>query len=166
MNMQPRPCCLCPQHRWSLYAMESPWGRVGITCICHFYLLRPESHLRNVSIQSSLIIVQIKHPVCKKVDTFFLVFKVFLKYSWFTALCSFLLYSKVIQLYIYKHPFFFRFFSHPGYWVEFPVLYSRSPLTIHAIENSEYMPIPNPRSIPLVTISLFLKSVSLFLFCN
>ena len=34
-------------------------------------------------------------------------FKIFisLKYSWFTMLCSFLLYSKVLQLYVYTHSF-------------------------------------------------------------
>ena len=39
-----------------------------------------------------------------------------LEYSWFTMLCYFLVYSKVIQLYIYISPFFFRFFSHTGYY--------------------------------------------------
>ena len=31
-------------------------------------------------------------------------------------LCSFQVYSKVIQLYVYIYPFFFRFFSHMGYY--------------------------------------------------
>ena len=38
---------------------------------------------------------------------FFLIF--LLEYSCFTMLCSFLLFSKVNQLYIYIHPFFFDF---------------------------------------------------------
>ena len=42
-------------------------------------------------------------------------FNVLLKYSWFTMLWHFLLYNKVIQLYMYTHPFFCRFFSHIGY---------------------------------------------------
>ena len=37
-----------------------------------------------------------------------------LEYSWFTMLCQFQVYSKVIQLYIYIYLFFFRFFSHIG----------------------------------------------------
>ena len=42
------------------------------------------------------------------------------------------MYSKVIQLYIYIYPFFFRFFSHiTEYWVEFPGLYSRFLLIIY-----------------------------------
>ena len=36
--------------------------------------------------------------------------KVVLKSSWFTRLWSFLLYNKVIPLYVDAHPFFFRFF--------------------------------------------------------
>ena len=44
------------------------------------------------------------------------------------------------QLYIY--PLFFRFFSHIGhleYWIEFPVLYSRSLLVIYFIYGTMYM---------------------------
>ena len=47
-------------------------------------------------------------------------------------------YSKMIQLYtyVYIYPFFFRFFSHVGYYrycVEFPVLYCESLLIIYFI---------------------------------
>ena len=31
-------------------------------------------------------------------------------------LCQFLVYSKVIQLYVYIYSFFIRFFSHMGYY--------------------------------------------------
>ena len=41
------------------------------------------------------------------------------------------------------------------YWVEFPVLYSRSPLAIHSICNSVHMPIPSPQSILPPTFLLF-----------
>ena len=57
------------------------------------------------------------------------------------------------------------------YWVEFPVLYSRSLLIIYFIYNSVYLLIPNSQFIPpsyvspLVSINLFSMSVSLFLFC-
>ena len=34
------------------------------------------------------------------------------------------------------------------YWVEFPVLYSRSLWTIHSIYTSEYLSVPNSQSIP------------------
>ena len=49
---------------------------------------------------------------------FFFKFNVYLtlEYSWFTMLCYFQVYTKVIQLYIYTYPFYFRFFSHIGYY--------------------------------------------------
>ena len=51
-----------------------------------------------------------------------------MKYSWLTMLWEFLLYNKVIQWYIYTHPFFFKFFSH----IEFHrTLGSSSPLASH-----------------------------------
>ena len=52
------------------------------------------------------------------------------------------MYNKVIQLYIYI-PFFLRLFSLVDYWVEFPVLYSKSPLTSHSLYLSVHMPVPN-----------------------
>ena len=57
-------------------------------------------------------------------------------------LCLFQEYSKVIQLYTYVYPFFFRFFSLIGgykYWVEFPVLCSSSLLIICYIYSSVYV---------------------------
>ena len=55
------------------------------------------------------------------------------------------------------------------YWVEFPVLYCRCLLTIHFIYKNVHCQSKPPihsflPPFPLVTISLFLKSVSLFLF--
>ena len=52
-----------------------------------------------------------------------------------------------------------------------PVLYSRSLLVIHFIYSSVYMSIPMsqfnpPPCYPLVTVSLFSTSVTLFLFCR
>ena len=57
------------------------------------------------------------------------------------------------------------------YWREFPVLYSRSFLIIYFVFSYVYMLISNSEFIPLpvvalVTISLFSKSVSLFLVCK
>ena len=48
----------------------------------------------------------------------------------------------------------FRFFPHISqniteYWIEFPVLYSRSPLANHSIYFSVHMSFPNPQSILL-----------------
>ena len=62
--------------------------------------------------------------------------------------------------------------SHPGYHttLKFPVLHSRPLLIIHFKYSSVYMSIPNSLILPsphpyaLVTINLFSKSVSLFLF--
>ena len=55
-------------------------------------------------------------------------FKVLLKCSWFTMPCQFLLYNKVVQLYMYTHPFSFTFFPHINYHRilgRFSVLHSR-----------------------------------------
>ena len=57
-------------------------------------------------------------------------------------------YSTVIHLYIY--PLFFRFFSHmviTEYWVESPVLHSRSLLVIYFVYSSLYLLIPNSQFI-------------------
>ena len=72
-----------------------------------------------------------------------------LTYSWFTVLCSLLLYSKVIQLYmhIYCYPYSFSLWLITGYWILFPVLYSRT-LFIHPIYNSLHLLIPNSLSFP------------------
>ena len=63
----------------------------------------------------------ITHSVGSRASILFFELKCFyfyfflLKCSWFTILWSFLLYHKVIQIYIYPYPLFFRFFSHIGY---------------------------------------------------
>ena len=93
---------------------------------------------------------------------------------------SFLMYSKVNRLYTHIYPLFFRFFSE--YSVELPVLYSRSLLVIFFVYSSLYIVVgvqglvwrqrqsspstPHlvPPLAPLVTISLFSTSVTLFLF--
>ena len=62
----------------------------------------------------------------------------------------------------------FTFWLITEYWAEFPVLYSRSLLIVYFKYSSMEMSVPNSQSIPippfLVTIHLFSKSVSLFLF--
>ena len=50
-----------------------------------------------------------------------------LKYSWFTMLCLFLLYSKVMVTHTYRQT---------EYWIWFPVLYSKTLLFIHPSYNS------------------------------
>ena len=70
-----------------------------------------------------------------------------MKLSEFTMLCLFQGYGKVIQLYIYL--FFFRFFSYlviTEYWVELPVLYSRSLLSICFTCSSVYIGFPDGAS--------------------
>ena len=71
-------------------------------------------------------------------------------YSWFTMLCSFLLFNKVNQLYIY--PFFLGFFPIlviTEHWVEFPVLYSRFLVVIYCIDSSMYMSVSISPFFPL-----------------
>ena len=67
-------------------------------------------------------------------------------------LCSFLLYSKVNQLYIYIYPHFFGFPSHWSHHralsIEFPVLYSRFSVVSCFIHSSVYMSIPISQFIP------------------
>ena len=50
--------------------------------------------------------------VAKSRALFFSFLEVLWTSSWFTVLWSFLLFSKVVQLYKHTHPFFSRFFSH------------------------------------------------------
>ena len=106
---------------------------------------------------------------------FFSFFKVLLKYSWFTRSWTFQLYNKVIQLYMYTHLFSFRFFSHrdhhrilgrvPCALQQVPVGRSfHIPQCAHA--NLKHSVCPHHQLSPLVTISLFSKSVSHFLFCK
>ena len=105
----------------------------------------------------------------------FLFLKVLLKYSWFTMV---VIISAVqqsdsvihVQIFIlFQILFPFRLSK---YLVQFFVPYSRSPLASHSIYLSVHMPVPDPQSIPprhlfpLVAVSLFSKSVSLFLFCK
>ena len=88
-------------------------------------------------------------PFILGATSLFMVFKSFLfKYSWFTMLCEFLVYSKVIQLYIYILFLFFSIWFITGYWIEFPVLCSRTLLFIRPIYSSLRLLNPNSRSIP------------------
>jgi len=86
-----------------------------------------------------------------------------------------LLYNRVLQLYIYTHPFFLRFFSH----IDDHRLLGRVPCarqqvptgsSLHkppcAYASPSPQSIPTPVCPPLGTIGLFSKSVSLFLFCK
>ena len=64
--------------------------------------------------------------------------------------CQSLLYSKLTQLYTYRHSFFLIFFSTMVYHRILnivPVLYS-SVLFIHLIYNSLPLPIPKPQPVP------------------
>ena len=61
-------------------------------------------------------------------------FKILLNYYWFTVLCWFQVYSKVNQLYMYLSNLFFPISVITNYWVDFPVLYSRSLLIIYFIQ--------------------------------
>ena len=112
----------------------------------------------------------------KRNKLFYFIFKINFYWSIVALQCciSFLLYSKVSQSYIYIYPLFFSFPSHlvtTEHGVEFPVLYSRFSLVIYFIHSSIYMSVPISPFIPLpfpplVTISLFSTSVTLFLLCK
>ena len=69
-----------------------------------------------------------------------------LKYSWFTMLCSFLLYSKVIQFYILFH-------YGLSQDIEYSSLYSRTLFFIYSMYNGLYLLISNSQSIlPLLPL--------------
>ena len=64
--------------------------------------------------------------------------------SWFTILCLFQVYSKMIQLYIYL--FFFRFFSRTGYQsssVQFSCSVMSNSLQPHGLQHAR-LPCPSP----------------------
>ena len=87
------------------------------------------------------------------ISKFFVVifFKVSWRYSWFTRLVYFLLYSKVIELCTHTHSFLFGFFSRIDYHRILGralCAICRSLLAIHSIYLSVHMPTPNPQSIP------------------
>ena len=105
----------------------------------------------------------------------FSIFYFILEHSWFTMFCSRCTTKWVSCTYTYIH-FFSRFFSHLGYYrvlSKVSCAISRS-LFIYFLYSSVYMLIPkclifksppNPH-FTLVTISLYLKSVSMFPFCK
>ena len=98
---------------------------------------------------------------------------ILLGYRWFTMCVSFRCIAKSFS-YTYVYSFLSRFFSIEfitKYWVEFPVLYSRSFLVIYLIHSNLWMLIPNswcihPCCVSPLTISLLFISIRLFLFCK
>ena len=109
----------------------------------------------------SVILVERSADIVHQIQVtfFFFNFYFILEYSCFTILCWFQVYSKVIQLYIYIHTFFFRFFFLIiGKFEKFPVLqqvlvdllYSTGPTqyVLHTY-SSMYVLIPNSSFIRL-----------------
>ena len=98
-----------------------------------------------------------------------------LEHSWLAILSSFQVTAKWFS-YTYTCTYSFsNYFSIKvitEYSAKFPVLYSRSLLANYFENSSVYMSVWNSQSIPslhyfpLVTVSLFFKSVRLFLFCK
>ena len=95
-----------------------------------------------------------------------------LKYSWFTMLDQFLLYSKVTKSYRMYTFLFLDYLPSCSiwrYWMQFPVLYSRTSLLICSKCNHLHLLSPQSPSILfplpslLATTSLFSMSVSPFL---
>ena len=60
-------------------------------------------------------------------------------------------YIRIYILFLYPFPLWFL----TGYWIQFPVLYSRTWLFIHPIYNSLHLQAPNSRSIPFLPPSPF-----------
>ena len=62
------------------------------------------------------LIHSLSHPLSLVFWEFFIFKKNFLKYSWFTTLCQFLLYRKVTQSDIYIHSLSYIIFHHGLFW--------------------------------------------------
>ena len=93
--------------------------------------------------------------------------KILLEVSWFTILCYFQVYSKVIQLHIYS--IFSRFFSHIGYYRilsigSCSVIYFLYWLYVYV--HLKLLMYPCPQSSPLLTINLFQILRVCFCFVN
>ena len=91
-------------------------------------------------------------------------------------MCSFQVNSKGNQVYIEIYLFFSEFYSHRGHHSvlrDFPVLCGGSLVVVTFMYNRAHTPIPTFQFFPspcnvssLVTISLMLKSLNRFLFCE
>ena len=97
------------------------------------------------------------------ISLFFSLLKILLKYSWFTMLCHFLLYSKVTQSYTYIHSLFYIIF-HPGVSQETGYSYLCCAVGCHCLSILNvivciYWPQvlihPTPSPLPLGNTSLF-----------
>ena len=97
-----------------------------------------------------------------------------LEYNWLTVLFQVYSNDSIVCIHV---SILFQIFSHVHileYWVEVSVIYSRSLLIICSmystmdisISNSKFIPLPSTPCFPLVTITLFSKSVSMFLCCK
>ena len=110
--------------------------------------------LSNGSETHSSITFSISVYCLKTIDAFFFLytnFILFLTCSWFKMLCQSLLYSKVVQLYIYIYTFFFMFFSTVVYHRILnivPCAVNRTVLFIHPTYNSLHPLTPNSQSSP------------------
>ena len=80
--------------------------------------------------------------------------------------------DSVIHTHMYSFSYSFPLWFITGYWIPFPVLYSRTLLFIQPVYKSLPLLTPNSQCIPallsspLATTSLFSVSGSLFLFCR
>ena len=99
---------------WALWPSSAPPSASGTTV--------------TLSASMSLACLDFKYKQAHIVFVFIL-----FKCSWFTMLGQFLLYSKGIW---YSFSYSFPLWLITGYWIWFPVIYSRSLLFIHSLYNS------------------------------
>ena len=110
--------------RWTwVWVNSRSWWWTGRPDVLQFMELQRVRHDWMTELNWTERIPKIKIPfflcfkVFKNFSEHFFVFK--LKYSWFITLCL-LLYSKVTQLYTYRHYFFHILFHYgliTGYWI-------------------------------------------------
>ena len=102
-----------PPHRglsWWSCLRELPPSSFAVLLSCFILLFHSSCHCLNICIYLFTCFFKISYFI--------------LEYSWLTMICSLQVYSKVIQLYPYKYPFFFFFTL---FQIQFTSLLSASP---------------------------------------
>ena len=137
------PSCICfsgptvTEFHFHLHFLSTPPALCCSECHQHFH---------------SIVFAHFQDSGSQPLAMFFF-FK--LKYSSFIMFCLFLLYSKVTQLHTCIHSFkkySFLLWFIPGDQIWFPVLYSRTSLSVHSKCNGLHLLTPNSQSIPPLVI--------------
>ena len=91
--------------RRSLFLCVAHWS--SIFCTTFGWLLK-NKEVRYID-KANVMSTKVFCAILKVFWHFFILYFFFIEVSWFTMLCSFLVYSRVIQLYIFMHSFLYYF---------------------------------------------------------